>query len=369
MLPDGFSPGFLTSNASEFRTSSMKSQEDRTRPSPPEETLEEAIAERGRNLIEQLLLGSGGPLSEDLLTRAVAHFLDQHPLEAREAVRSCLSVPGPVEQIRDRTYDLFSRHLEGSRIRLLPGNQEIAFGILQVSEAERCFLIPDAYSDPHASDRTLLLQFPGWEHPVEERLLYGEKGSWRLTGLGRWYSEAGIKAGHSVLLDLEDSNLPKIRITQESSPNGTIEARDRELADTAFGILSSFGGGDHLLYFVMRRLLALSFYRDSIPPRPLAQVLASDSRFEVRQERGTVALKVPPGQVHKEDPLARDEERYFGRDQRERSNRQTDPVPLTCPHCRRGFTETEPFSVRIENADLWAGQCPHCQKIALKSEA
>ncbi len=323
------------------------------------------------DLLEEILHASRGPLPQDLLVRATASFLGFSEEEALLQVQKTIAAPGALEKLPDDSYELVFRLVEYNRVRLVPGPQEFSFGYLALTEAERCLLCPDAFLNPDSTDRSLEIQLnPTTSFPetIREPMTYGEKGTWRLSGLGTWFDETKVRSGMSVIIEVTDPWVPRITLDAEESekldPSLTNE-RDRDLAEKSAAILASLGGGPHLLFFLMRRLIAQRFFSDAVPPRPICEVLSKDPRFQLDPIRSTVQLLEATHEPTEQDPLGAEEPRYLGRDQTQPSGRELNPVTLACRRCDRSFIETEPFPVTLEGSSLVAGSCPDCQKVVV----
>ncbi len=417
------------------------------------------------------------PVSLRLLAHEVHRRMALTPHEARERLLEALADHPEVEAVGVECYGLLRRILEGATIRVRLEPIGLAFGFLRLYESEHFVVAYDAFHDPSATERPFHLEDANGS-VARASLHHADGGQWHLRGLGRWLAAVGARPSDSVILWVVDGKDRRFRIELERASGGSpvaLEGRNREVADLAAEVLDSLGPGAHLLFFVMRKLVARRAFHHPVPPEPLVDVLSSDERFDVdpaaglvscnagaakppcsdpvraileqrMPERGyskpqvrravsfweaTAAAMTPrvrkaevwaaavelsslkldaPGAVRAsevaesygtsaaaasrrsremlrrlrvspegprllarderlrstEDPFARVEERYAGRDQEPETGRDLEPVVLRCDRCRVDQTISEPYRFFKGGRRGVAGRCPRCSRPLLR---
>ncbi|MBI1853888.1 MAG: hypothetical protein HYR85_26420, partial [Planctomycetes bacterium] len=247
--------------------------------------------------VDDFVARSATPVPLRLLVQE-AHFqFDLSLIEARERLCDVLVDHPEVEAVGVERYAAIRRILEGVtfRVRLEPVG--LAFGFLRLTEAEHFLLAYDAFHDATAADRKIQLEggmqrssgFPS--ATLDAALHHVGGGQWQLRGLGRWLTAAGARPRDSAVITVLDAKERRfgLRIERARPADGTaIALRNRSVADLAAETLRALGPGRHLLFFVMRKLAARRALHHPLPPEPIADLLASDSRFQA--DATTVAL-------------------------------------------------------------------------------
>jgi hypothetical protein len=260
--------------------------------------------------VDDFVAKSATPVPLRLLVQQ-AHFeLDLSLTEARDQLRDVLVDHPEVEAVGVERYASLRRVLEGATIRVRLEPVGLAFGFLRLTEAEHFLLAYDAFHDAAAADRAVRLEGAGGA-ALAASLHHVGGGQWQLRGLGRWLSAAGARPRDSVVLTVVDAKDRRFALRVEHArpaDASAIASRNRSVAEHAADVLRALGPGRHLLFFVMRKLAARRALHHPIPPEPMAEIFASDSRFEV--DATAVALRAtavpaaePTSTIASDDPV------------------------------------------------------------------